>query len=272
MTPGIRHASVIKDATLSRVRPPKALRIPKKKWSGRNAQGKITVRHQGGGAKQYVRIVDFRRDKLDIPAKVATVEYDPNRNANIALLVYRDGEKRYMLAPNGLAAGASVIAYSKRGELSVGNRLHIKEIPTGIEVHDVELAPGGGGKLCHGAGTYAIVSSLADGMALLKLPSGEIRMVSEECMATIGTVSNAEYRNIRWGKAGRMRHRGIKPSVRGKAMNPVDHPHGGGEGKHPIGLKHPKTYTGKNAYGVKTRSVHKRSDRYIVTRRNGKKL
>ncbi len=268
----MRHASVIRDPLLSRARPLKSLRITRKRTGGRNAQGKITVRHHGGGAKRFIRVVDFKRDKYDIPAKITSIEYDPNRNARIALLAYMDGEKRYMLSPEGLGIGSTVVSTQKPGEIKIGNHLKLKHIPTGLEVYAIEMLPGAGGQLCRGAGTYAVLSSLDSGRALLKLPSGEIRMVSEECMATIGIASNPEFRTIRWGKAGRMRHRGIRPSVRGKAMNPVDHPHGGGEGKHPIGLKHPKTYTGKIALGVKTRKVRKPSDAFIVQRRGGKPI
>lgn len=272
-TPGIRHASVIRDAALTREKPLKRLRTLRKKTGGRNASGKISVRHQGGGAKQLVRAVDFKRDKFDVPAMVARLEYDPIRNARIALLHYRDGEKRYSIAPNGIAVGAEVISSKKPVEVKVGNQTLLKYIPLGTEVHNVELTPGAGAIMCRAAGNYAILTSLLDGgRALLKLPSGEIRMVPEECMATIGVVSNAEFRTIRWGKAGRMRHRGIRPSVRGKVMNPVDHPHGGGEGKHPIGLKQPKTYTGKKALGIKTRDLKKQSNALIITRRGGKKL
>lgn len=272
LTPGIRHASVIRDASLSRVRPPKGLRVLRKKTGGRNASGKISVRHQGGGAKQFVRIVDFKRDKYDIPARVVSFEYDPIRNARIALLSYRDGEKRYSIAPHGIDIGTEIISSQKMAEIKIGNQMPLKYIPTGTEVHNVELTPGKGGQICRSGGNYAVFSSLDGGRALLKLPSGEIRMVDEACMATIGMVSNAEFRNIRWGKAGRMRHRGIRPSVRGKVMNPVDHPHGGGEGKHPIGLKQPKTYTGKIALGVKTRKLKKQSSVFIIKRRGGNTL
>lgn len=269
-TSGIRHASVIRDASLTKKRPLKALLLPKRKQGGRNAQGKITVRHQGGGAKQYIRIVDFKRNKFDIPARIVSLEYDPGRNARLALLQYHDGEKRYIIAPQNLAVGSVIISSQKQVDIKIGNNLKLKHIPTGTEVYNVEMTPGAGAQFCRSAGNYATLSSLDNGHALLKMPSGESRMVSQECMATIGMASNPEFRNIRWGKAGRMRHRGIKPTVRGKAMNPVDHPHGGGEGKHPIGMKHPKTYTGKNALGVKTRSAKKASNSMIISRRKGK--
>ncbi len=269
-TSGIRHASVIRDESLSKKAAHKSLRVIKKRQGGRNAQGKITVRHQGGGAKRFIRLVDFRRDKFDIPAKVVTLEYDPNRNARIALLSYADGEKRYIIAPQGLQVGSSLVSSQKQAEIKVGNQMRLKYIPSGLEVHNIELTQGRGGQICRSAGNYAILSSIDNGRALLKMPSGEIRTVSEECSATIGMVSNPEFRNIRWGTAGRMRHRGIRPSVRGKVMNPVDHPHGGGEGKHPIGLKHPKTYTGKNAFGVRTRKSKKYSNNLIIKRRKGR--
>lgn len=272
LNPGLRHASVIKDRSLGKSKPLKHLRVFRKQQAGRNSTGKITVRHRGGGARRFVRIVDFRREKYGIPARVVAVEYDPNRNARIALLSYQDGEKRYVIAPAGLTVGDRIVSAKEQAEIKVGNQMKIKYIPSGTQIHNIELVPGKGGQMCRSAGNYAILNSTDAGQALLKLPSGEIRMVSEECTATIGMVSNAEFRNIRWGKAGRMRHRGIRPTVRGKAMNPVDHPHGGGEGKHPIGLKHPKTYTGKIALGVKTRKIHKSSNSKIVRRRNGKTL
>lgn len=269
MTSSLRHSSVIRDESLSKKSSEKSLRVIKKRKGGRNAQGKITVRHQGGGAKRFIRLVDFRRDKFDIPARVAALEYDPNRNARIALLNYTDGEKRYIIAPQHISVGAILVSSEKPSEIKVGNQLKLKYIPTGLEVYNVELTPGRGGQICRSAGNYAILNSLDNGRALLKMPSGEIRVVSDECAATIGMASNPEFRNIRWGKAGRMRHRGIRPSVRGKVMNPVDHPHGGGEGKHPIGMKYPKTYTGKHALGVRTRKPKKYSDGLIIKRRKG---
>src|SRR3989344_2044548 len=272
MNPGLRRTSVVRDAMLSKGRPLKALTISQKQHSGRNAQGKITVRHRGGGAYRHIRVVDFRRDKFEVPAVVKTLEYDPNRNAYIAQLIYRDGEKRYSIAPHGLTVGTTIISSMKPGEVKIGNQFKLKHIPTGLEIYNIELAPGKGAQMCRAAGNYATLMSIDGGKANLKLPSGEVRVVSEECMATIGVASNPEHRNIRWGKAGRMRHRGIRPTVRGKAMNPVDHPHGGGEGKHPIGMKHPKTYRGKPALGVKTRSGNKASNAAIISRRKGKRL
>lgn len=271
ITPGLRQTSVLKDETLGSKATPKQLRVIKKRTGGRNQTGSITVRHRGGGAKQFIRVVDFKRDKFDIPAKVESLEYDPNRNAFLALLLYQDGERRYIIAPQKVQAGSTLVSSDKPVEVKIGNQTKLKHIPTGTEVHNIELVPGKGAQMCRSAGNYAILSSLDAGMALLKLPSGEIRMIPEECMATIGMVSNPEFRTIRWGKAGRMRHRGIRPTVRGKAMNPVDHPHGGGEGKHPIGLKYPKTYKGKKALGVKTRKRHKPSDAFIIQRRRSRK-
>lgn len=267
INPGLRHTSVIRDAALSKARPPKALTIIRKGKGGRNAQGKITVRHQGGGEKRFIRIVDFKRDKYTIPATVTSIEYDPNRSAYLALLQYTDGERRYMIAPVGMRVGDKVLTSHEPGDAKIGNRFPLKHIPTGLQIHSIELVPGKGGQLCRSAGAYAVLSSLDAGMALLKLPSGEVRMVPDTCMATIGMPSNPEYRTIRWGKAGRMRHRGIRPTVRGKVMNPVDHPHGGGEGKHPIGMKHPKTFRGKPALGVKTRKRRKQSNAFIIQRR-----
>jgi large subunit ribosomal protein L2 len=270
INPGLRRTSVVKDRNLSKIRPLKSLRVIKKRQAGRNSRGKITVRHKGGGAKRFLRIVDFKREKFDIPARVASIEYDPNRSARLALLVYADGDKRYMIAPQGLKTGITVLSSKKLIKIQAGNRMRLKNMPTGTEVYNVEMTAGRGAQLCRSAGNYATLSSIDSGKALLKLPSGEIRVVSDQCMATVGTVSNQEWRNVRWGKAGRMRHRGIKPTVRGKVMNPVDHPHGGGEARQPIGMKHPKTYKGKTAYGVKTRKRKKQSDKLILTRRKGR--
>src|SRR3989338_1445138 len=226
---------------------------PRKQHSGRT-NGKITVRHRGGGARRKVRIIDFKREKFGIPAKITAIEYDPNRNARIALVTYADGEKRYILAPLGAVVGMPVISDVKKGPMKPGNRYPLYLIPEGMHVYNVELQPGAGGTLVRGAGNVATFMGVDGKHAQVRLPSGEVRLVSRDCMATIGQVSNVDHRLIRWGKAGRMRHRGFRPSVRGKAMNPVDHPHGGGEGKHPIGMKHPKTLWGKNAFGVKTRN------------------
>ena len=209
-------------------------------------------------------------DKFDIPAKIETIEFDPNRNASIALLVYADGERRYILAPEHLKVGDKIISSKNKVAITPGNRSILKNIPTGTTLCNVEMIAGKGGQLARSAGNSVILSSIDNGQAQLKLPSGEIRIVSEECSATIGTVSNTEFRNVRWGKAGRMRHLGIRPTVRGKVMNPVDHPHGGGEGHNPIGLKSPKTYTGKKAYGIKTRKAKSASNKFIVKRRKSR--
>lgn len=271
-TPARRKTSVISNPLVSKkIKLPKNLIVIRKKNSGRNNQGKITVRHKGGGAKRYIRLVDFKMDKFDIPAKVERIEYDPNRNANIALVCYRDGERRYVLACEGMKPGDHIISSKTKLTLSEGNRFPLSIIPTGIAVYNVELKPGNGGKLARSAGNKLTFIGIDGEKAQLKLPSGEVRIVSKDCFATIGTVSNAEFRNIRWGKAGRMRHRGIKPTVRGKVMNPCDHPHGGGEGKHPIGMKHPKTLWGKPALGVKTRKNNKYSNKFIISRRKKRK-
>ena len=245
--------------------PEKKLTIAKKQQAGRS-HGKIAVRHRGGGAKRSIRVVDFRRDKFNIPAKVVAIEYDPGRGGRLALLQYADGEKRYILAPHGLTVGATIVSSREKGDVKDGNRFRLENIPVGMTVHDVELVAGKGGQLVRGAGLGAQLMAVEGAFATLKLPSGEMRMVPKECMATAGTVSNPDRRLIRWGKAGRTRHRGIRPTVRGKAMNPVDHPHGGGEGRNSIGLKHPKTPQGKPALGVKTRRKQG-SDRLIIQRR-----
>ncbi len=266
-TPGRRISSVDSFSDITKKKKPeKSLLKKRKQQAGRNAQGKITVRHRGGGAKRHVRVIDYKQSKFDVPAKVAAIEYDPGRGARIALLHYADGEKAYMIAPIGLKQGDTIVSSQKKGEIKVGNRFPIANIPPGIGVYNIELEPGKGGQLVRGAGTTAQIMAVEGKNATLKLPSGEVRMVPKGCMATIGQTSNPDRRLIRWGKAGRMRHRGIRPTVRGKAMNPVDHPHGGGEGNVSIGLKHPKTPTGKPALGVKTRRK-KSSDKLILQRR-----
>lgn len=270
-SPARRHSSVDAFLDITKAEPEKSLIVIKKKKSGRNATGKITVRHQGGGAKKYLRIIDFRRDKFDQPAKVGAIEYDPNRGARIALVVYSDGEKRYILAPDGLKVGDEIISSQKKIDIKIGNASPLEYIPTGFNVHNVELVPGKGGQLARGAGVVVMLMAVEGKYAQLKMPSGEIRLVPKECLATVGQVSNPDRRLIRWGKAGRMRHRGIRPTVRGKAMNPVDHPHGGGEGNQPIGLKHPKTPWGKLALGFITRKSVKKSDKLILKRRPNKK-
>ena len=269
-TPGRRGASFDDFADITAVRPLKSLTLPKPKQSGRNFQGKITVRHRGGGAKQAVRIIDFIQDKFDIPAKVVSIEYDPNRGARIALVVYADGEKPSIIAVEGLRVGAPVLSSMNKIEITVGNRLPVRFIPAGIETCNVELVPGRGGRLARGAGNVVFVMSTDKGKTQLKLPSGEIRLVPETCLATIGRASNPDRRLVKLGKAGRSRYRGIRPTVRGTAMNPVDHPHGGGEGNQPIGLKAPKTPWGKKALGVKTRKPRS-SDRLIIQRRRRKR-
>ncbi len=250
-----------------RSKTPKGLIFSKSKSAGRNNSGKITVRHRGGGAIKKVRIVDFSRtDKKNVPAVIKSIEYDPTRSAFISLLSYNDGSKRYMLTPQGVTVGKKVM-FSETAEILPGNRLPLKNIPVGSFIHDIELIPQQGGKIARSAGSYCILQNMEAGFALLKMPSGEIRRVKEEASATIGQLANQDWMNVRIGKAGRKRHMGWRPSVRGKAMNPVDHPHGGGEGHNPIGMKYPKTPWGKHAMGVKTRSKKKYSNQMIVKRR-----
>ncbi|RJR10312.1 50S ribosomal protein L2 [Candidatus Parcubacteria bacterium] len=269
-TPARRKTSVLVNKEIKNNRPLRKLTKIRKQKAGRNNQGRISVRHKGGGAKRQIRIIDFKRTKFDMPAKVENIEYDPNRNTNIALVVYGDGTRNYILAPDGIKVGSRVISSEKKIDIATGNRLLLKNIPTGTTVYNVELTPGKGGQMARSAGNGLMLMAVYDGKAQLKMPSGEIRVVSDKCMASVGMPSNSEYRNIRFGKAGRMRHMGIRPTVRGKVMNPVDHPHGGGEGHNPIGMKHPKTYKGKPAYGVKTRKRNKMSDKMIISRRPSK--
>ncbi len=246
---------------------PKHLIVSKRKQAGRNNSGTITVRHQGGGARKKIRMVDFARaDRKGIPGKVASIEYEPTRTTFISLVVYKDGVKRYMLTPQGLKVGDN-IEYSETADIKPGNRLPLSNVPVGSFINDVELVPGQGGKLARSAGNTVLLQNVEAGYALLKLPSGEIRKVRETCSATIGQLSNQDWMNVRIGKAGRMRHMGWRPQVRGKVMNPVDHPHGGGEGSNPIGLKYPKTPWGKHASGVKTRTKKKYSNKMIIKRR-----
>lgn len=249
--------------------PEKSLLAPKKSKGGRNNNGRITTRHQGGGVKQKYRIIDFKRDKDDIPAKVAAIEYDPNRTANIALLHYADGEKRYILAPGDLQVGMTVVS-GKAADIKVGNAMELKSMPEGTFVHCVELFPGKGGQMARSAGCSAQILGFDGPYATLRLSSGEIRKVLSNCRATVGIVGNSDWNLVNIGKAGRNRWRGIRPTVRGSVMNPVDHPHGGGEGKEPIGRKSPMTPWGKKAMGVKTRKFKKASSALIMTRRNGK--
>ncbi|MEK9155223.1 MAG: 50S ribosomal protein L2 [Patescibacteria group bacterium] len=270
-TPGRRKSSVQSFDDVTTMAPHKALLVSQKQMAGRGARGHISVRHRGGGAKRHIRVIDWKREKFDIPATVQTIEYDPNRGARIALVAYADGEKRYVLAPLGLTVGTTIVSSRERGEPMSGNRFPLEKIPVGMQVHNVELQPGRGGQLVRGAGVAAELLAIEGERATLRLPSGEMRMVPKTCMATIGTVSNPDWRLVRWGKAGRMRHRSIRPTVRGKAMNPIDHPHGGGEGRNSIGLPQPKTPTGKKALGVKTRKSKKPSNSFIVRRRHSSK-
>jgi large subunit ribosomal protein L2 len=252
---------------ITKDRPEKALLKPLTKKGGRNVQGRITVRHRGGGAKRHYRIIDFKRDKQDVPAKVAAIEYDPNRSARIALLHYRDGEKRYILAPLGVKVGDYLQAGSS-AEIRPGNALPMRNIPLGTLIHNIEMQPGRGGQLVRSAGASAQLMAKEGDYVQVRLPSGEVRRVRAECMATVGQLSNVDHENLKLGKAGKKRHLGWRPTVRGSAMTPRDHPHGGGEGRSPIGLPGPKTPWGKPALGYKTRR-NKRSDRWIVRRRKG---
>ncbi len=271
VTKGRRLSSVQDFSDITRDEPEKSLIVTRKVHAGRSG-GKISVRHQGGGAKRFLRDVDFVRAHFDVPARIDSVEYDPNRGARIGLIIYRDGRKSYMLLPDGMKVGDTVISSQKEADITVGNRLPLEKIPVGTPIHAVELVPGKGAQMGRAAGTRIEFSAIEGSWAILKLPSGEMRRVPKVCMATIGTVSNPDWHLVRWGKAGRMRHRGIRPTVRGKVMNPVDHPHGGGEGKHPIGMKYAKTKWGKHALGVKTRRAKSSSDRHILVRRRGNTL
>lgn len=268
-SPGRRRMTLIERGELSKVEPEKSLLEPLKKKAGRNAQGRITVRHRGGGHKRQYRIIDFKRDKDGIPARVATVEYDPNRSAHIALLHYADGEKRYILAPVGLEVGDTVQS-GPEADILPGNALPLRNIPTGTVVHNVELHPGKGGQLARSAGAEAELVAKEGEYGHLRLPSGEVRLIHLDCRATVGQVGNVDHENVSGGKAGRSRWQGRRPTVRGSVMNPVDHPHGGGEGKAPIG-RHPVTPWGKPALGKKTRKQNKESDRFIVRSRKRKK-
>ena len=268
-TPGRRGMSVIDYTVLSKVEPEKSLLAPKNKKAGRNSYGRITVRHRGGGNRQKYRIIDFKRNKADMPATVKTLEYDPNRSAHIALVEYEDGEKRYIVAPVGLKVG-DVVTSGADVDIKPGNALPLSSIPVGTFIHNVELYPGKGAQLARSAGTMAQLMGKENKLALVRLPSGEMRYVPLGCMATIGQVGNVEHENVKLGKAGRKRHMGWRPTVRGSVMNPCDHPHGGGEGKAPIGRSGPVTPWGKPALGYKTRKKHNRSNQFIVKRRNGK--
>lgn len=269
VTPGLRGMTVSTFEEITASKPEKSLTVTLKKHSGRNSRGKITVRHRGGGTRNKYRIIDFKRNKDGIPGNVKTIEYDPNRSANIALVVYADGEKRYILAPEGLKVG-NVIFSGTDADIQVGNALPIANIPVGTLIHNIELKPGKGGQLVRSAGNGAQLMAKEGKYAQVRLPSGEVRKVLMNCRATIGEVGNGDYSNIQIGKAGRKRHMGIRPTVRGSVMNPNDHPHGGGEGRTPIGRKSPVTPWGKPTLGYKTRKKNKASNQYIVKRRNEK--
>ena len=265
-SPALRQMTVLVSDEITCNQPEKSLLVSLKKNSGRNAQGKITVRHRGGGNRRKYRIIDFKRNKDGIPAKVATIEYDPNRTANIALLNYADGEKRYILAPVGIKVGDTLLS-GPEADIKPGNALALKDMPVGTVIHNIELKPGKGAQLVRSAGVSAQLMAKEGKKALLRLPSGEMRFVSIDCKATIGQVGNVEHANETIGKAGRKRHMGIRPTVRGSVMNPNDHPHGGGEGRSPIGRPSPVTPWGKPALGYKTRKKNKASDKLIVSRR-----
>ena len=268
-TPGRRGMTVTDYSVLSKVDPERSLLESKKKHAGRNNTGKITVRHHGGGNRVKYRVIDFKRNKFGVPATVKTLEYDPNRSAFIALCEYEDGERRYILAPVGLAAGDTIMA-GPNADIKPGNALPFENIPVGTMIHNIELYPGKGAQLARAAGNMAQLMAKENNMALLRLPSGELRNVPVNCMATIGQVGNVDHENVKIGKAGRKRNMGWRPTVRGSVMNPNDHPHGGGEGKSPVGRPGPVTPWGKPALGYKTRAHHNRSDKFIVRRRNGK--
>jgi large subunit ribosomal protein L2 len=267
-SPGRRGGSGYTFTEITKKKPEKSLVIAKKRSAGRNNRGKITVRHRGGGARRKIRIIDFKRDKFGVPGRVAAIEYDPGRTARIALIFYRDGDKRYILAPTGLEVGATVSS-GPSAEIRVGNALPLRNMPSGTVVHNIEMIVGRGGQMVRGAGTSAQLMAKEEKYCLLRLPSGEMRRVPADCMATVGQVSNSEHALVKLGKAGRVRWKGRRPQVRGSAMNPVDHPHGGGEGKSPIGHPGPKTPWGKPTLGYRTRGK-KQSDRLIVRRRHGK--
>ena len=268
-TPSRRQMSVLDKTELTATKPEKSLTVSLKKNAGRNAQGKITVRHRGGGSRRKYRIIDFKRNKDGIPAIVKTVEYDPNRTANIALVAYADGEKRYILAPEGLKVGQKIMN-GPEAEIAVGNCLPLENIPVGTQIHNIELHPGKGGQMVRSAGNSAQLMAKEGKYATLRLPSGEMRMVPIVCRATVGVIGNGEHALVNIGKAGRKRHMGIRPTVRGSVMNPNDHPHGGGEGKTGIGRPGPCTPWGKPALGLKTRKKNKQSNKLIIRRKDGR--
>ena len=265
-TPGRRNMTTMDYSGLSKVAPERSLLEPIKKNAGRNSYGRITVRHRGGGNRRKYRVIDFKRERFGISATVQTLEYDPNRSAFIALVQYEDGEKRYIIAPQDLKVGDKIVS-GPEADIKPGNALPLINIPVGTFLHNIELYPGKGAQLARSAGNTAQLMAKESGMALLRLPSGELRNVPANCMATVGVVSNPEHANVNYGKAGRKRHMGWRPTVRGSVMNPCDHPHGGGEGKSPIGRPGPVTPWGKPALGYKTRQKNKRTDKYIVKRR-----
>lgn len=265
-TNGVRHMTVSTFEEITKTTPEKSLLAKKNKYAGRNSEGKITVRHRGGGNRKKYRIIDFKRNKDNIPGKVAAIEYDPNRSANIALIHYVDGEKRYILAPAGLKVGTMIVS-GPEADIKVGNALPLVNIPVGSVIHNIELKPGKGGQMVRSAGNSAQLMAKEGDYAQVRLPSGEVRMVRVECRATLGVVGNSDHELINVGKAGKKRHMGIRPTVRGSVMNPNDHPHGGGEGRAPIGRPAPSTPWGKPALGYKTRKKNKASDKYIVKRR-----
>ena len=265
-TNGRRGMSTLVNEELTNVKPTKSLLKTKSKTGGRNNQGKMTVRHIGGGAKRKYRMIDYKREKIGVTGRVASIEYDPNRSANIALINYKDGEKRYIVAPNGLQVGA-IIENGEGADIKVGNALPLKNIPVGTVVHCIELQPGKGAELCRSAGASAQILGREGKYVMVRLQSGETRLILGNCIATIGVVGNEDYKLVNLGKAGRKRHMGIRPTNRGSVMNPNDHPHGGGEGRAPIGRKSPMTPWGKPALGVKTRKSKKKSERLIVSRK-----
>ena len=264
-----RKMSTLVNSELSNKAPEKSLLVTVKKNSGRNNQGKITVRHRGGGVKRKYRIIDFKRNKFDVPGTVASIEYDPNRTANIALISYKDGEKKYIIAPNGLKVGDTVVS-GENADIKVGNSLPLMNMPMGTVVHNIEMRPGKGGQLARSAGSSAQILGREGSYVLLRLKSGETRKILGTCRATVGEVGNLDQELVKLGKAGRKRHMGIRPTVRGSVMNPNDHPHGGGEGRAPVGRKQPMTPWGKPALGYKTRKNRKTSTKFIVKRRNDK--
>ena len=271
-TPSRRHMTTLDKTEITAASPEKSLTVSLKKNAGRNNQGKITVRHHGGGSRRKYRIIDFKRNKKDgIPATVKTIEYDPNRTANIALICYADGEKAYILAPEGLKVGQKIMN-GPEAEIQVGNCLPLANIPVGTQVHNIELYAGKGGQLVRSAGMGAQLMAKEGKYATLRLPSGEMRMVPLNCRATVGVIGNGDHNLVKIGKAGRKRHMGIRPTVRGSVMNPNDHPHGGGEGKAPVGRSGPCTPWGKPALGLKTRKKNNKSNKLIVRRRDGKAL